>query len=146
TFEHRGQGTLFFVGDGELRGALEGRGGIRLVGRVAHDDVPAWVAACDVLCQPSLIEPFGLATLEGMAAGRSVVATRGGGPREFVTPEGGVLADPEDEHALAGALERAASLPRPNLAAREAASEHDVKRQAARVEAILLRAARGRRA
>jgi glycosyltransferase involved in cell wall biosynthesis len=140
-FERRGEGELAFVGDGELRGALEGRLGIRIVGRVPHEQVPTWIGACDVLCQPSLIEPFGLATLEAMAAGRSVVATREGGPPEFVTDGSGVLVDPEDEEALLKALEQSTSLPRPNLAAREAASAHDVGRQAARVEAILDRAA-----
>ena len=89
-FERRGEGELAFVGDGPLRGALEGRPGIRVVGRVAHDAVPTWIAACDVLCQPSLLEPFGLATLEAMASGRSVVATAVGGPPEFVTPEAGL--------------------------------------------------------
>jgi glycosyltransferase involved in cell wall biosynthesis len=64
-FEALGEGTLTFVGDGPLRPALEGRPGIRVVGRVPHDGVPTWIAACDVLCQPSLVEPFGLATLEG---------------------------------------------------------------------------------
>ncbi len=145
-FERRGEGELAFVGDGELRAALEGRTGIRIAGRVLHEHVPAWIAACDVLCQPSLVEPFGLATLEAMAAGRSVVATRVGGPPEFVADEAGVLVDPEDEDALVDALGRAASLPRPNVAARWAASEHDVRRQAARVEAILERAAGGRAA
>jgi glycosyltransferase involved in cell wall biosynthesis len=145
-FQRRGEGTLAFVGDGVLRGALEGRQGIELVGRVPHEAVPAWVSACDVLCQPSLVEPFGLATLEGMAAGRSVVATRVGGPPEFVTPESGILVDPRDEDALVGAMDAAAALPRPNLAARQAAAAHGVKQQAARVEEILERAARGPRA
>jgi len=145
-FERRGEGTLTFVGDGPLRAALEGRRAIRVAGRVRHDDVPTWIAACDVLCQPSLVEPFGLATLEAMASARSVVATRVGGPPEFVTPEAGVLVDPEDEEALASALSKAAALPRPNLAGRDAAGDHDVKLQAARVEAILQRAARGRQA
>jgi glycosyltransferase involved in cell wall biosynthesis len=140
-FERRGEGTLTFVGDGPLRAALEGRRGIRLVGRVPHDAVPTWLAACDVLCQPSLVEPFGLATLEAMASGRSVVATRVGGPPEFVTPEAGALVEPKDELALAEALDAAAGLPRPNLAARAAAEPHDVRAQAARVESILLRAA-----
>jgi glycosyltransferase involved in cell wall biosynthesis len=145
-FERRGEGTLTFVGDGPLREALEGRAGIRLVGRVPHEQVPRWIAACDVLCQPSLAEPFGLATLEAMASARSVVATRIGGPPEFVSPSAGVLVDPEDDVALAGALGTAAALPRPNLAAAEAAAAHDVRLQAARVEEILLRAARGPRA
>jgi glycosyltransferase involved in cell wall biosynthesis len=145
-FERRGEGSLVFVGDGELKPALEGRPGVRLVGRVPHEAVPTWIAASDVVCQPSLVEPFGLATLEAMAAGRSVVATRVGGPPEFVTPGSGVLVDPEDEDRLARALDEAALFPRPNLAAREAAAAHGVKRQAARVEEILERAAAGRRA
>jgi len=145
-FEALGEGSLRFVGDGPLRGALEGRPGVEVVGRVPHADVPAWVAACDVLCQPSLVEPFGLATLEGMASARSVVATTEGGPPEFVTPSAGMLVDPTDETGLAEALARAATLPRPNPAAREAAAAHDVRRQAERVEAILLRAAGDRRA
>ena len=143
-FERRGEGTLAFVGDGPLRSALEGRSEIRVAGRVPHDEVPAWIAACDVLCQPSLVEPFGLATLEAMASGRSVVATRVGGPSEFVTPESGVLVDPEDEDALVAALSQAAALPRPNLAAREAAADHDVRLQAERVEGILERVVRDR--
>ena len=100
-----------------------------------------------MLCQPSLIEPLGQALLEGMAAGRSVVATRIGGPPEFVPPAAGVLVDPLDVGALADALRQAAGLPCPNAAAREAAAEHDVRRQAERIEAILSRAAAaGRRA
>ncbi len=145
-FERRGEGTLTFVGDGPLRGALEGRERIRVVGRVAHEDVATWIAASDVVCQPSLVEPFGLATLEAMASARSVVATSVGGPPEFVTPEAGVLVDPTDDDALLAALSEAAALPRPNLAGRAAAGEHDVKRQAERVEEILLRASRDRRA
>ena len=140
-FERRGEGTLTFVGGGPLREALSGREGVRLVGRVAHDVVPAWLAACDVLCQPSIVEPFGLATLEAMASARSVVATRVGGPPEFVTPEAGVLADPLDDDALVDALDVAARLPRPNPAARAAAEPHDVRIQAERVESILERAA-----
>ena len=143
-FERRGEGTLTFVGDGELRGRLEGRAGIRVVGRVGHEEVPAWLAACDVLCQPSLVEPFGLATLEAMACGRSVIASTVGGAPEFVPADAGVLVDPTDDAALVAALDAAARLPRPNLAAREAAEAHDVRRQAERVEAILEQAARGR--
>jgi len=145
-FERRGEGSLVFVGDGPLRAALENRPGIRLAGRIGHDAVPAWIAACDVLCQPSVEEPFGLATLEAMASARSVVATAIGGPPEFVTPQSGVLVDPLDDDALVSALSRAAALPRPNVAGRDAAGDHDVKRQAGRVEEILLRAVRDRRA
>jgi len=146
-FARLGEGTLTFAGDGPLRARLEGRDGVRLVGRVPHDEVPRLLAEAHVLCQPSLLEPLGQALLEGMAAGRSVVATRVGGPPEFVPPDAGVLVDPLDVDALVNALREAAALPHPNEAARAAAAEHDVRRQAERIEAILSRAAaRGRRA
>ena len=135
------EGTLTFAGDGPLRPALEGRTGVRLVGRVPHEDVARLLAESHVLCQPSLIEPLGQALLEAMACGRSVVATRIGGPPEFVPPEAGILVDPLDVDGIAEAMRAAASLPRPNSAAREAASAHDVAGQAERLEAILSRAA-----
>jgi glycosyltransferase involved in cell wall biosynthesis len=145
-FARLGEGTLTFVGDGALRAQLAGRDGVTLTGRVPHDAVPRLLAESHVLCQPSLIEPLGQALLEGMAAGRSVVATRIGGPPEFVPPAAGVLVDPLDVEALAGALRQAAALPCPNAAAHAAAAKHDVRLQAERIEAILSRAAAGRRA
>jgi glycosyltransferase involved in cell wall biosynthesis len=145
-FEQRGEGELVFLGDGPLRSALQGREGIRLAGPVPHDLVPSWMAASDVVCQPSLVEPFGLVSLEGMACGRTVVATAVGGPPEFVTDAAGVIVDPYDEDALREALSEAARFPRPNLAAQTAAENHDIKRQAERVEALLARACRDRRA
>jgi glycosyltransferase involved in cell wall biosynthesis len=145
-FATLGEGALTFVGDGPLRSALTSRPNVRVVGRVPHDQLPSYLAAADVVCQPSLVESLGQALLEAMACGRPVVATRIGGPPEFVTPEAGVLVDPMDEADIAAGLRRAAALPVPNPAARAAAERHDVSEQARRVEAILERAARGRRA
>jgi glycosyltransferase involved in cell wall biosynthesis len=140
-FARLGEGRLAFVGDGPLRDRLVGRDGVRVVGRIPQAEVPQWVAAADVLCQPSLIEPFGQAALEGMAMERSVVATRVGGPPEFVTPEAGVLVDPADEEELLEALRSAARLGTPNPAARKAAAEHDVRRTVAKMAGVLERAA-----
>ncbi len=145
-FGQLGEGSLTFVGDGPLRAQLEGRERVRVVGRVPHDDIPTWLAAADVVVQPSLLEPFGQALVEAMACGRTVVATRIGGPPEFVTEDAGVLVDPTDVPALARALRTAASFPKPNDAARAAALEHDVRIQAAKVEAILQKAVADRRA
>ena len=145
-FARLGRGSLTFVGDGPLRAQLEGRERVQLAGRVPHAEVARHLAAADVVCAPSLLEPFGQAILEAMACGRTVVATRLGGPPEFVSEEAGILVDPLDEAELALALERATAFPTPNAAAREAASAHDVRRQAERVEEILLRAVRDRRA
>ena len=145
-FERLGEGELTFVGDGPLRAQLEGRERVRVVGSVPHDRVPGHLAAASVVCQPSLVEPLGQSLLEGMATGRSVVATRVGGPPEFVPAGAGVLVDPLDEDSILDGLRRAAALPVPNPVAREAAEAHDLRLQAGRVEAILERAARGRRA
>jgi glycosyltransferase involved in cell wall biosynthesis len=141
-----GGAELTFVGEGPLRAHLEGRERVHLHGRVAHAAVPQLLAGAHVLCQPSVLEPLGQSLLEGMAVGRPVVATRIGGPPEFVPPDAGVLVDPLDVEALARALQTAAALPVPNDAARAAATVHDVRRQAERIEAILLRAAASRRA
>jgi glycosyltransferase involved in cell wall biosynthesis len=139
-FDRLGYGSLAFVGDGPARSILEGGARVRVVGRVPHASVADWIAASDVLCQPSLIEPFGQALLEAMASERSVVATRVGGPPEFVTPEAGVLVDPVSVDSIVGGLERALALPRPNRAARAEAAKHDVRTQAKRVAALLERA------
>jgi len=116
---------------------------VTLVGRVAHEEVAEWVAACDVLCQPSLVEPFGVALLEGMAAERSVVATNVGGPPEFVPPEAGVLVDPSSVDSIEQGLRAALELPRPNPAAREAARTHDVRSESRKISGILERVVGG---
>ena len=136
-FARLDEGSLVFAGDGPLRGRLEGRERVRLLGRVAHEKVADLIAASDVVCQPSLIEPFGQAVLEALASERPVVATRIGGPAELVTPETGVLVDPGSVESIAAGLAAAAELPRPNPRARAIAEEHDVVRQAARVARLL---------
>ena len=131
------EGSLVFAGDGSLRTQLEGRERVRLLGRVTHERVADLVAASDVVCQPSLIEPFGQVVLEALASERPVVATRIGGPAELVTPETGVLVDPGSVDSIESGLRAAANLPRPNPAARAIAEEHDVVKQAARVARLL---------
>lgn len=130
-------GRLTFLGDGPLRGELEGRPGVCVQGRVPHPEVAGWIARADVVCQPSRVEPFGQALLEAMAMERAVVGTIHGGHAEFVTPDAGVLVDPADPHALLDALSEAAALGTPHPAARTAAAEHDVRRQAARMAGVL---------
>lgn len=140
-FGRLGRGQLAFVGDGPLRTMLASRPGVRVTGRVGHADVADWLAAADVVAQPSLREPFGQVTLEGMAMARTVVATRVGGPPEFVPAGAGVLVDPQHTDDVERGLREALALPCPNPAARAAALEHGSERQAARIAAVLLRAA-----
>jgi glycosyltransferase involved in cell wall biosynthesis len=136
-FATQEEGSLVFAGDGPLRAQLQGRERVRLLGLVEHERVADLIAASDVVCQPSLIEPFGQVVLEALASERPVVATRIGGPAELVTPETGVLVDPGSVDSIAAALRAAAELPRPNPAARAIAEEHDVVKQAARVARLL---------
>ena len=136
-FSRLGHGTLTLVGDGPLRGELAGRDRMSLVGRVPHEQVVTWMRACDVLCLPSLVEPFGQVLVEAMGCERSVLATRIGGPPEFVPDGVGVLVDPTSVDDIERGLRAAAQLPRPNLAARTAALGHDVRRQAVRMETLL---------
>jgi glycosyltransferase involved in cell wall biosynthesis len=135
------RGTLLVVGDGPLRGQLEGHPRIRLAGAVPHAHVPDWIAAGDALVLPSVEEPLGQVVLEALAGARSVVATRVGGPPEFVTPAAGALVDPLDVAAIRAGLHRAAALPVPNPAARAAAEPHALPRQVDRMEALLAAAA-----
>jgi D-inositol-3-phosphate glycosyltransferase len=136
-FDRLGRGSLAFIGDGPLREKLAGRPRVRLVGRVLHERIPDWMAASDVVCQPSLIEPFGQTVLEALATERPVVATRIGGPPELVTPETGVLVDPGSLVSIEAGLRDAVALPRPNPAARRIAEDHDVRRQAERIAVVL---------
>jgi glycosyltransferase involved in cell wall biosynthesis len=139
-FARLGRGSLTFVGDGPLRARLEARERVVVTGRVPHADVPAYIRGADVICAPSLLEPFGQSILEALASAKTVVATRLGGPPEFVPPEAGVLVDPLDLEALAWALEESLGFPAPNEAARAAAAAHDLRLQARRVEAVLAEA------
>lgn len=72
---------------------------------VSPDEVPALLAAHDVLLVPSREEPFGLVAAEAIASGRWVVARAVGGLREIVTNGvNGFLVDREDD--LPSALQR----------------------------------------
>lgn len=68
-------------------------------------DAPQICQLFDIVAVPSHVEPFGLASLEAMAAGRPVVASRVGGiPEVVVDGRTGVLVPPRDGKALADGL------------------------------------------
>ncbi|RKP45311.1 glycosyltransferase [Pararobbsia silviterrae] len=69
-------------------------------------DVAAWMAAMDVVVHTSTApEPFGRVVVEGMLAGKPVVAARAGGVMEIVEHgKTGLLTEPGDARALASAL------------------------------------------
>ena len=72
--------------DGVVRRAHEvgAAHAIRFCGALPRSDYADAIRACDIVAMPSRNEPFGIVALEGWAAGKPVVATTAGGPREFV--------------------------------------------------------------
>jgi teichuronic acid biosynthesis glycosyltransferase TuaC len=77
---------------------------VRFVGEVAHDDVPRWFQAADVVTLPSVAEGFPNSVREALACGRPVVATPVGDIPRVVTPDVGRLVPVDDAAALAAAL------------------------------------------
>jgi glycosyltransferase involved in cell wall biosynthesis len=105
--------SLVMVGGGAAmeecrRLASELRVDVLFVGPRPHDEVPRWIAACDVFALPSWNEGTPNVVIEALACGRRVVATRVGGTPDVVTSETlGVLVAPRDPGALAVAIEGA---------------------------------------
>jgi D-inositol-3-phosphate glycosyltransferase len=80
---------------------------IRFVGARPHDQLPLFYSAADIVTMPSHYESFGMATLEGLACGRPVVATNAGGPAHIVEDGvSGLLIRPDNHTALAAQFER----------------------------------------
>ncbi len=81
-------------------------------GRVDHDTLPYYYAAANVCAVPSHYEPFGLVTIEAMAAGTPVVGSNVGGLQFTIAPEKtGLLCEPQDELAFAQAIDRILASP-----------------------------------
>ncbi|WP_300156369.1 glycosyltransferase family 4 protein [Solidesulfovibrio sp.] len=104
---------LAYVGEGGLGEALRARSqALGLAARVrflgSRSDIPQVMSGLDILVLPSLSEGLPLALLEGMAAGRAVVATAVGRVPGIVRPawegENGRLVPPGDVRALARTL------------------------------------------
>jgi glycosyltransferase involved in cell wall biosynthesis len=99
------------VGDGPFREEWEELAQQLGIGPRTHflgerHDITSVLAALDVVVSPSRSESLSNTILEAMATGRPVVATRVGGNPEIVRDrETGLLIAPEDEGALANALE-----------------------------------------
>jgi glycosyltransferase involved in cell wall biosynthesis len=98
---------LAIAGEGPLASQLSARARsagvpVRFLGRRA--DVPALMAAADVVVVPSLWEGQPLVVQEALRAGRPVVASRAGGIPDLTGEDGALLVPPGDATALAGAV------------------------------------------
>ncbi|MFD6517549.1 glycosyltransferase family 4 protein [Rhodococcus sp. NPDC060176] len=78
-------------------------GAIRFVGH--RSDVASVLRSVDILCVPSVREPFGLIAIEAMSVGTPVVASRTDGFLDYVVDgENGLLSVPGDPADVAGRI------------------------------------------
>ncbi len=84
-------------------------------------DKRAFFEPLDLVCVPSLEEPFGIVVLEAMAHGRATIATDAAGPREIVQDGvDGLLVPRGDPPALARTIAELLDQPERRLALAEA--------------------------
>ena len=110
--------------DAKMRATLEAAlpGRAHFVG--TRTDVPALMAAADLLVHAARQEPFGRVLLEAAAAGLPIVATSVGGTTELLSDgESARLVPPGDPAALAAAVTEL--LANPDAAARFASNARD---------------------
>ena len=80
---------------------------VRMFTDVPHEKVAKYMAEADLFVLPSRSEPFGIVLVEAGAARLPVVATKVGGIPELIRNErSGILVEPDDADALAGAMRR----------------------------------------
>jgi glycogen synthase len=108
--------SLVIIGDGPDRPRVDAavgdlreaaRSQVHRFGFRPHQEVPALLAAADVLVLPSIYEEMGSILAEALQAGVPVVASRVGGiPTVVADGTTGLLVPPEDPDALAAAISR----------------------------------------
>jgi glycosyltransferase involved in cell wall biosynthesis len=92
---------LHIVGDGPSRGRLEKQ--VQLLSLANHVKFHGWLPQAaaaellrtsDIMTLPSMLECGGAAVLEAMASGIPVIATKWGGPADYLTENTGILIPP----------------------------------------------------
>ncbi|MFE9426066.1 glycosyltransferase [Kitasatospora sp. NPDC006697] len=139
------QVRLLVVGEGPERGRLARLGGPRTVLTGERADVPELLTAMDVLAAPSEEETFGLAVLEGLAAGLPILHSGCPALEELPADAApGAQKLPSTQAAYRAALfdlatgRPAAPLPRP-----AAVAHYDIVRTAAHLGELYQRLERG---
>jgi glycosyltransferase involved in cell wall biosynthesis len=107
----RSAARLDIIGDGPMRAtwnALADRlqlgEQVRFLGWMPQAEAAQRLREAQGLVLPSLCECGGAVVLEALACGVPVIATRWGGPLDYVDDECGILVDPTSRDALIGGL------------------------------------------
>ncbi len=101
---------LMIVGDGKDRDSLtrlakaEGVQSVSFLGEKSNEEVLKIIPTAHVLIVNSRIETFSVVTLEAIFSGRPVIATRCGGPEQFINEQNGILIEKENGEQLAEAM------------------------------------------
>ena len=103
--------TLAIAGEGPEHVRLAARAAaagvadrVRLLGPVAHDDLPRWFAAADVMALASSSEGLANAWVESLACGTPIVITDVGGARDVVRDDAAGRIVARDPAAVARAI------------------------------------------
>ncbi|MFT3788729.1 MAG: glycosyltransferase family 4 protein [Tepidisphaeraceae bacterium] len=99
--------TLDIVGDGVSRASLETLAkslgiekNVTFHGWLKQTDAAGVLARADAFVLPSLYESGGAVVLEAMAVGLPVIATKWGGPCDYLDARSGILVEPTSRDAL----------------------------------------------
>lgn len=125
----RGDFTVDIIGDGPARPELEAQarrmlppGLVTFHGARPRPEVAAFMAQSHAFVLPSVVETFAIAPIEAIAAGLPVVTTTAVPNHEAIGGRFGVVVEPGEASALAGALDEV--LEREWIPSRAAASEY----------------------
>ncbi|MBT9330248.1 glycosyltransferase family 4 protein [Paracidobacterium acidisoli] len=114
--------TLDIIGDGPMRPAWQAlaeklgiAGRVSFCGWLSQKDCSAHLQSATALVLPSIYECGGAVVLEAMAVGIPAIATRWGGPADYLREDCGILVEPSSREALidgfAAGMQRLISTP-----------------------------------
>ncbi|WP_435156817.1 glycosyltransferase family 4 protein [Haladaptatus sp. DFWS20] len=110
---------LYMIGRGDRRKidehiqAFDLEDSVTIEDSVAHNTLPQYYTAADVVCSPTHYDSFCMVNVEAMACGTPVVTTDIAGVSEYaIDRETALLAPPNDPNELAGALLELAESPK----------------------------------
>lgn len=106
--------VLEIIGNGAERAALEAQaarlelqGNVIFVGWLSQDECAVKLQQADALVLPSLYESGGAVVLEAMAMGLPAIATKWGGPTDYLDSSCGILVEPASREVLIQGLTEA---------------------------------------